>query len=233
MRTRFLQRHPDHAVTSRAIAACDPAETEGAAVVVSLSPRPTVERIVAWRKRDRKTGIVWSVSRWSIVGGHVVDDAVSLVGTKLPDVESFEADTLTGAIAYLFRDFVGVRTWPDAGVVEGIGDHGRKSGAIALAESAGVARAVFEAETRRTVARPHVMRWCPDVLGVPGNLPAPEHRLAVLGALTGSPVVGRRSVVEWGVSVPEPFASNEHVADAVGIGLWGLGFRLTGERDSG
>lgn len=195
---RTLDLHPAVSLGS-VVDAVDPGEDAGARVVLaSIERRPSLVYAVRWKKRRRKAGTTWEVWRWDGSLAHAEEPSLLLAMEHHGRVE------------------------PDCAAVEGVAQHGAKRGTLTLAESAGKACALVEMSSRsREVHRPHRNDWIGPVCG----LPVSAKDSPVIACLTGKPWGTRQA--DWGIRVPEEMQVS-HVADAVAIGLWTLGYRLTG-----
>jgi len=183
----------------------DPGETAGAVVHVRVDPfgAPVLMRIRGWTKLKRKTGHVWRVREW--------------FGPGIWRAREWEMPSL--ALVLSGFDALGVSVIG----VEDVAQHGAKKGTLALAEAAGVARGVLGVSFPGVaVLRPHRNEWCPAVVGA-GTAASDA---AVIAAMYGRPLVGRRTVATWGLEGLPADLEVSHIADATGIALWSLGYRL-------
>lgn len=184
----------------------DPGEVVGAlAHCAAVEGRLVVRGVGLWKRRTVKGGHRWGVTFWTHERGVFERVAMSL-GAAI--VVSATLSPPEGEI----------------GAVEAIRPHGARKGYTALAESSGAAVGILESQGR-VVHRVEHADWMRDVAGL--------HQTAgdvhVLGCLRGEKVPGRITIADWGVRLP-PELHVSHVADAIAISAWAMGFRLTGER---
>ena len=181
--------------------AIDPGHT-GAVALVSEGRLLTW---AAWRKTRRRVEPYDVVSSaWR--GGHA---SCLTHAVRVACVHLDPAADITGAVA----------------VVEGIRQHGARTGTIALAESAGVAVAVLWGLVGEA-HRPHYQTWTRDVLGCSMGA-ASGYSLAGWGWGPDPDAGSSRGASRYPhgrgvVDCPAPPAwAREHVADAAWMARWG------------
>ena len=181
--------------------AIDPGHT-GAVALVSEG------RLLTWAawRRTRRRAEPYDVVSSAWRGGH--------------------ASCLTHAVrvAYMHLDPASDRTGAVA-VVEGIRQHGARTGTISLAESAGVAVAVLDGLVGAPL-RPLPADWRPAVLGVPGTASgADAYALALWGWGPDPDEGSSRGASRYPLGMgeggdPPPAWARGHVADAACMAWW-------------
>lgn len=183
----------------------DPGEVAGALARCAVAEgRFVVRSVVLWKRRTVKGVYRWGVTFWTHESG-VFERVAASLGAAL--VVSASLSPPEGEI----------------GAVETIRPHGARKGYTALAESAGAAVGVLESQGM-VVHRVAHADWMRDVAGL-AQTASDSH---VIGCLAGQKVPGRITIADWGVRLP-PELHITHVADAIAISAWAMGFRLTGQ----
>lgn len=231
-RDRWVLRRDGPAPEGHVIAV-DPGSGAGSSVV--LRDRQVVWS-VSWTRRRNKAQ-TYRVAYGQMSSGDL--DPVTLY----PGSDSMrvaEVATLWDALAYTAAPLTDEERRRSIYVVERIVPQARRlAGYTTLAEAAGIALAygqmlgasVAPAAGRGGVRidRPVAGRWRTDVLRIASQTTAEVAAETARSAVMGSAVAGSRRDLCLDVTGCSEEHTNEHLAEAVCIGLWAAGYRLRRE----
>lgn len=205
----------------------DPGQAQGAAAFVhsDIGGNPEVLRVIGWQRDKRKRAVnAYRVKVWQR------GECTEVSGGAASVFDAYGDHLLDWVSEYLINNdpaFV----WKRTAAVEAILSYGPpRKGLLDLAANAGGLEALSCAFADDGVQRPPERVWTKAIADVPGNTRKAQTRVMLRAALDGKPCTLRKGgdLVSWGI-VLDGDTLTEHMIDAVGIALYGLGGRLVRE----